>query len=251
MMRFGLAFSLMNSKSNFTYRASVRAFGPLILLILAIASRTSTSAQTTIGSITGVVTSISDPNGLAPSTIHVGDAVTTAFSYGVSSSTSAFDSQTTVYNFSSGSFSIQVSIGSLTWSYTTGTGQVTVANDHTVLNRDQYYVATSNISGTPASFPNAIQSSSLFVGLYDQTAPYDLVSGTSLPRATSDVNLAAANLIQGGISSFGSGGPNDQWQITYSVATLSLTSIPEPSTVALYFGTVALVATRYRRRILR
>ena len=154
----------------------------IALATLALVSTSSFALQTT-GTATGKVVFISDTNSLVPSSIHVGDTVVTTFGYGdVNSTFSApFDPQHVSYNFGVGGPAFQVSIGSFVWRVGAGTSQVSIENDQPNRTRDQYYIGSFQISDGSASFPGALDYSRLWLGLYDWTAPYELVSSLNLP----------------------------------------------------------------------
>ena len=207
-------------------------------------------SQITQGQVSGFVTRISEINGLVPPGIQLGDAVSASFSYGAVISYWDWDTQTRRYSFADGDFSFQVLIGSHTWSVVSGIGYANIENDQPVRQRDQYYISTVNISGSPATFPGALQSSYLALGIYDWTLPFQLVSGLALPRLTSDINLIAANQTQGVISTSASGfGPlPSTWTINYSVNSFSLTPIPEPTSASLLLaGAITLAGLNSRR----
>lgn len=204
---------------------------------------TSVLALQTTGTATGKVSFISDQNGLVPSEIHVGDTVVTTFGYGDITSTSStpFDPQSVGYSFGGGGPAFQVSIGSFIWRVAAGAARVNIENDQPTRSRDQYYVESFAVTGAASSFPGALDNSRLWLGLYDWTAPYELVSSLHLPRSNSDINLSAVNMNnQGGIGSFSSTGAYKTWGINYSIDTFSISTVPEPSMLSLMLSAAAL-----------
>jgi hypothetical protein len=206
--------------------------------------------QTTVWYFTGTVTSLFTQGGaVLPAGVNVGDSVTGTFSYGVPSSSLTYPfvptTQTTNYSFSSG-VSFSATIGANTWSYVSTGGTISIENGSN-MNRD--YVSFTP-TGTPTSFPGSIPGFPTFpsstLTFIDSSNTYDMVSGTSLPTATGDINLAAATSATGRIGS--STSPGFSWSINYSVNSLSTSAIPEPQTYVLLAGLATLMLTVYRRK---
>jgi len=203
--------------------------------------------------VTGTVTHVTDLNGDLPSGVTVGDQVLTTFSFRTPHLTN-FDpyAQITNYSFAASEFSISTTIGALTWSSAGNVGSITIRNDGSnILGdvSDEFFVI-SNITGTPDSFPGALESySNMGFDLRDTVATYDLITGFALPTSDGVVNLGAATLAQGFVQS--SAGASVHWNITYSVESLTLTAIPEPATVATWTAAgafAAVIVFRARRQ---
>ena len=213
-------------------------------IALLCATAANTRAQLTIGHFTGAVTSITDSGSPPPDGVNLGDRVSVTFSYGTPSF--SFGTTPKLYIFSSDPLSFAVTIGASTWSATSTSGFVKIANDNATLN-DRYEVNTSFVSAASANFPGALANSAVGLFTEDAIAPFDLVSGLALPRTTSDVNLAAATTANGSIISADASFAN-MWSIEFSVQDFSLSTIPEPSSVALVFGATSFLGVLILRR---
>jgi hypothetical protein len=223
-------------------RSSVAALGACFVAALFFSS--TARAQTTL-TITGTVTSTSNTGNTLPSGINVGDAVTTTVTY-TTPQTSDFSgsTQTNAYTFLATNFTFQTTIGGYTWTNGTEIGNIYIINNGTNLvgdTRDQFN-AGGGVNGTPATYPGAIPggASTYAVTFTDQTNPYDLVTGFSLPRSSSDINFSASTLFNGSISS--STGANANWGISFSANAVFISTasaIPEFSSVPLLIGVCA------------
>ena len=209
-----------------------------VIITFSLVSTSAIALQTTV-SATGKVVNIYNPGGFAPSSVKVGETVVATLGYGDVASTNSTpsDPARVSYSFSRGGSPFQISIGNLVWRVSAGTSEVVLENDQPVRNRDVYYVRSFDLYGAAATFPGSIDASYLFLGLIDWTAPYELVSSLNLPRSDSDINLSAINSIhQGGINSYGSAGPTNSWTINYSIDTITISTVPEPSKLVLLFA---------------
>ena len=224
------------------------------LIVLLCTTLLSANAQNTVGKISGTVQRISDPGGLAPAGVSIGDIVSTQFTYAAVSSIFDLPGSFRQYNFINENISMVTTIGALTWS-TSRSGYVYVENDNAVHQRDIYSVASFWTGADSGSFPGALSSSYLHIGMADGSAPYELLSSLGLPRSTLDINLLARShgLVydsDSGISSSGLG-PFNNWNINYTIESFSLTSVPEPSIVSLFCISTLLFVMRTRGQVSR
>lgn len=196
--------------------------------------------QTTF-TITGTVTSVSN-NGTftAPSTIHVGDTVTTVIVYNDPSSSqiSIPDPSLKTYSFATG-FSYQSTTGSYSMGFSVG--NISVINNSPTRG-DTYTVATNS-----GASPGQLLSSVSF-GMIQNASPgatLNLLSSQDLIRSASDVNLGATPIMLSGL--FGqSNGPVNSWNVSWSttpsgISITSVSSIPEPGEYAVLCGLGSLL----------
>jgi len=218
---------------------SARALSLLAVLFFFVSTAV---AQTTIA-LTGSVTSIfNNGTASAPASVHTGDAVTTTIIYGAPTSSQTYPTYPTIngaqYTFSS--FTFSVVIGSLTWSYVSGS--IILENDQPTLGRDRFTISGS---GTPTSFPGQLSFTSMSVNLFDNTLPTTELPGYTLADLEY-IDFSASTSRQGIINT--SANVNDSFSVIWTPSSLSVVAVPEPATTAFIVGIVALGIIAIKRR---